>query len=141
MLSSRWSSTFPASPRLTSTPPTTAWASWRERRPQPLKIPSCSFRFSLQSRVRVSLHVCRPGAPVNMETIERRQLDRRSAEAREERTYLVARRRIIALEKALALVVGSLAPGEYTVDPRNLAQYRQGIDVARALLGVKPPGD
>ena len=76
-----------------------------------------------------------------METIERRQVDRRAAEAREERTYLVARRRIIALEKALALVVGSLAPGEYSADPGKLAQYRQGIDVARALLGVKPPAE
>ena len=74
-----------------------------------------------------------------METIERRKAERRAAEAREERTYLVARRRIIALEKALDLVVGSLAPGEYFVDPTKVTQYRQGIDVARALLGVKPP--
>jgi hypothetical protein len=75
-----------------------------------------------------------------METIERRKVpDRRAIEAREERTYLVARRRIIALEKALALMVGSLAPGEYFVDQTKVAQYRQGIDVARALLGVKPP--
>ena len=75
-----------------------------------------------------------------METIERRKIDRRAAEAREERTYLVARRRIIALEKALDLLIGSLAPGEYFVDPQKAVQYRQGIEVARALLGVKPPG-
>lgn len=90
------------------------------------------------------LRVCRPGKashdPVNMETIERRKVDRRGAEAREERTYAVARRRIIALEKALDLMVGSLAAGEYFVDPQKIAQYRQGIDVARSLLG-KPLGD
>jgi hypothetical protein len=78
--------------------------------------------------------------PVNMETLERRKAERRAAEAREERTYLVARRRILALEKALDLLVGSLNPGEYSVDLRKIAQYRQGIDVARALLGEKPPG-
>jgi len=76
-----------------------------------------------------------------METIERRQIDRRTAEAREERTYLVARRRIIALEKALDLLLDSLTPGEYSVDLRKVNQYRKGIDVARALLGVKPPGE
>jgi hypothetical protein len=76
-----------------------------------------------------------------METLERRKIDRRAAEAREARTYAVNRRRIIALEKALDLLVGSLAPGEYSVDERKIAQYRRGIDVARALLGVKPPGD
>jgi uncharacterized protein (DUF2384 family) len=76
-----------------------------------------------------------------MEIIERRKIvDRRSAEAREERTYAVARRRIIALEKALDLMVGSLARGDYSVDPRKIAQYRQGIDVARSLLG-KPTAD
>ncbi|MGZ5034257.1 MAG: hypothetical protein ACXWAC_13755 [Usitatibacter sp.] len=75
-----------------------------------------------------------------METIERRKVDRRLAEARGERAYALARRRIIALEKALDLMVGSLAPGEYFVDPQKIAQYRQGIDVARSLLG-KPPGD
>jgi hypothetical protein len=81
---------------------------------------------------------------MKMEAIERRKVERRAAEAREARearTYAVARRRILALEKALDLVVGSLAPGEYSVDERKIAQYRQGIDVARALLGVKPPGD
>ena len=77
---------------------------------------------------------------MSMETIERRKIDRRAAEAREERTYLVARRRIIALEKALAMLVDSLNPGEYALDLRKMNQYRQGIDVARALLGVKPPG-
>ena len=76
-----------------------------------------------------------------METIERRKVDRRVAEAREERTYLVARRRIIALEKALDLLVGSLTPGEYSVDLRKIAQYRQAIDVARSLLAMKPPAD
>ena len=76
-----------------------------------------------------------------MDTIERRRADRRAAEAREERTYGVARRRIIALETALDLVVDSLVPGEYSVDPRKTTQYRQGIEVARALLGVKPPVD
>lgn len=78
--------------------------------------------------------------PVKMEDIERRKGERR-AEAREERTYAVARRRILALEKALDLLVGSLNPGEYSVDLRKITQYRQGIDVARSLLGVKPPGD
>jgi hypothetical protein len=95
--------------------------------------------------MKVPLCVCRPGKashdPVNMETIERRKIDRRSAEAREERTYAVARRRIIALEKALDMMVGSLAPGEYFVDQQKITQYRKGIDVARSLLGVKPPGD
>lgn len=76
-----------------------------------------------------------------MEILERRKVDRRAAEAREERNYAVARRRILALEKALDLLVGSLAPGEYVVDSTKIVQYRQGIDVARALLGVKPPGD
>lgn len=76
-----------------------------------------------------------------METIERRRVDRRAAEAREERNYGVARRRILALEKALELLVGSLTPGEYSVDLRRINQYRQGIDVARALLGVRPPSD
>lgn len=81
---------------------------------------------------------------MKMETIERRKVERRAAEAREARearTYAVNRRRIIALEKALDLVLRSLTPGEYSVDERKVAQYRQGIDVARALLGVKPPGD
>ena len=77
-----------------------------------------------------------------MDTIDRRRIpDRRAAEAREERTYAVARRRILALEKALDLLVGSLAAGEYFVDPKKISQYRQGIDVGRALLGVKPPGE
>ena len=78
-----------------------------------------------------------------MDTIERRRIpDRRTAaEAREERNYAVARRRILALEKALDLLVGSLASGSYFVDPQKISQYRQGIDVARALLGVKPPGE
>lgn len=56
-----------------------------------------------------------------METIERRKIDRRGAEAREERAYVVARRRIVAQQK--------------------IAQYRQGIDVARSLLGVQPPAE
>jgi hypothetical protein len=78
---------------------------------------------------------------VKLETTERRKIDRRAAEERGARTYALNRRRIIALEKALDLVIGSLKPGEYAVDERKIAQYRQGIDVARALLGVKPPVD
>jgi hypothetical protein len=72
--------------------------------------------------------------------IERRknEVDRRGAENREERNYLAARRRVLALEKALELVVGSLVPRGHTVDPTKTAQFRQGIEVARALLGNKP---
>lgn len=76
-----------------------------------------------------------------METLERRKIDRRGADLREERAYVAARRRIVALEKALSLLVGSLAPGEYNVDQQKIAQYRQGIDVARSLLGVRPPAE
>ncbi len=70
----------------------------------------------------------------------KREIDRRGAEAREERNYLAARRRVMALEKALALILGAHPPHGHTVDPGKMAQYRQGIDIARALLGNKPPG-
>jgi len=75
--------------------------------------------------------------------VERRknEIDRRGAEARGERNYVAARRRIVALEKALDLIVGALAPREHTVDPTRIMQYRRGIDVARALLGNKPSGN
>jgi hypothetical protein len=75
-------------------------------------------------------------------TAERRrnEVDRRGAEAREERNYIAARRRVVALEKALDLMLGALAPQEYMVDPKKMAQFRQGIDVARSLLS-KPADD
>jgi len=75
--------------------------------------------------------------------VERRKndIDRRGAEAREERNYVAARRRVVALEKALSMILGSLGPREHTVDPAKIAQYRQGIDVARALLGCNPAGN
>lgn len=74
--------------------------------------------------------------------IERRksETDRRG-EAREERNYVSARRRILALEKALDMIVGSLVPQEHTLDPAKITQYRRGVDVARALLGNKPTGN
>ena len=75
--------------------------------------------------------------------IERRknESDRRAAaEAREERNYLTARRRIMALEKALDMIVGSLKPHEHAIDLAKIAQFRQGVDIARSLLGTKPPG-
>ena len=68
----------------------------------------------------------------------RNEPDRRGAEAREERNYLSARRRVMALEKAVGMIVGSLVPQGHTVDPAKAAQYRQGIEVARALLGERP---
>ena len=67
--------------------------------------------------------------------------DRRGAEAREERNYVSARRRILALEKALDMIVGSVASPGHQLDPGKMSQFRQGIDVARALLGTKPPGN
>jgi hypothetical protein len=72
--------------------------------------------------------------------IDRRknESDRRGAEAREERNYLAARRRVVALEKALEMVVGALVPRGHTVDPTKTARFRQGIEVARSLLGEKP---
>ena len=73
--------------------------------------------------------------------IDRRknEADRRAGEAREERNYVSARRRILALEKALDMIVGSLANPGHQLDPGKMSQFRQGIDVARALLGTKPP--
>ena len=74
--------------------------------------------------------------------LERRknEADRRGAEAREERNYLAARRRIIALEKALGMMVGALVAQQHAVDPAKIDEFRKGIDVARALLGTTPPG-
>ncbi len=75
-------------------------------------------------------------------TVERRKndIDRRgAAEAREERNYVAARRRIVALEKALDMIVGSVAAPGHQLDPGKISQFRQGIDVARALLGARPP--
>ena len=73
--------------------------------------------------------------------IDRRknEADRRGAEAREERNYVSARRRILALEKALDMIVGSVASPGHQLDPGKMSQFRQGVDVARALLGTKPP--
>jgi hypothetical protein len=76
-----------------------------------------------------------------MGAVERRrnEVDRRGGEARGERNYAAARRRIVALEKALDMIVGALAPDEHMVDQKKIAQFRQGIDVARALLGTNRP--
>jgi hypothetical protein len=68
------------------------------------------------------------------------EIDRRGAESREERNYLSARRRIIALEKALDMMVGALVANQHTVAPGKMDQFRQGVDVARAILVAKPPG-
>ena len=70
----------------------------------------------------------------------RNESDRRAAEGREERNYLAARRRVVALEKALGMMLGALVPNQHAVDPGKVVQFRQGIEVARALLGSKPPG-
>src|SRR6202171_1088121 len=66
-----------------------------------------------------------------MGSVERRsnEADRRGADARGERNYAAARRRIVALEKALDMIVGALAPGDHLLDQRKIAQFRQGIDV------------
>ena len=64
-------------------------------------------------------------------------IDRRAAENREERNYLAARRRIMALEKALDMMVGALARNQHAVDPGKAEQFRQGVEVARALLGTR----
>jgi hypothetical protein len=76
-----------------------------------------------------------------MGAVERRsnEVDRRGADARGERNYIAARRRIVALEKALDMIVGALAPGDHSVDQKKIAQFRQGIEVARALLGANRP--
>ena len=74
--------------------------------------------------------------------LERRknEADRRGAEAREERNYGAARRRILALEKALGMMVGALVADQHAVDPGKSDQFRRGVAVARALVGTKPPG-
>lgn len=59
---------------------------------------------------------------------------RRAADKRAQRYYDDARRRIDALEKALALIVRSMAPGEYAVDQHKFPEYRKGIDIGRGLL-------
>jgi hypothetical protein len=65
------------------------------------------------------------------------EADRRAAQSREERNYLAARRRIMALEKALEMMVAALAPNQHTVDPGKADQFRQGVEVARVLLGTR----
>jgi len=70
---------------------------------------------------------------------ERRALEqRRGADARAERSYDNARRRLDALEKALSLIAGGMVPGTYQVDPTRTSEYRRGIDIARSLLGLRP---
>jgi hypothetical protein len=41
------------------------------------------------------------------------------------------------LEKALSLIAGSMVPGSHQVDQSKLAEFRLGIDIARALLSVR----
>lgn len=68
------------------------------------------------------------------------EADRRAAQSREERNYLAARRRVVALEKALGMMVGALVANQPAVDPEKIDQFRRGIEVARALLGSNTPG-
>jgi len=70
---------------------------------------------------------------------ERRALEpRRGSDARAERSYDNARRRLDALEKALSLIAHGMVPGTYQVDPTKSSEYRLGIDIARSLLGLRP---
>ena len=69
---------------------------------------------------------------------ERRVEHRRGADARAERSYDNARRRLDAVEKALSLIAGAMIPGTYQVDPTKTSEYRLGIDIARSLLGLRP---
>jgi hypothetical protein len=68
---------------------------------------------------------------------ERSVEPRRGSDARAERSYDAARRRMDGLEKALSLIAGSMIPGSHQVDPSKLADFRLGIDVARSLLSVR----
>lgn len=62
---------------------------------------------------------------------------RRGNDARAERSYAAARRRMDGLEKALSLIAGSMIPGSHHVDQSKLADFRLGIDIARSLLSVR----
>ena len=64
---------------------------------------------------------------------------RRGNDARVERNYDVARRRIDGLEKALTLIAGSMMPGSHQVDQAKVGQFRLGIDIARSLLAEHLP--
>jgi hypothetical protein len=68
---------------------------------------------------------------------ERSVEPRRGSDARAERSYDAARRRMDGLEKALSLIAGSMIPGSHQVDQSKLADFRLGIDVARSLLSVR----
>ena len=68
---------------------------------------------------------------------ERSVEPRRGSDARAERSYDAARRRMDGLEKALSLIAGSMIPGSHQVDPSKLADFRLGIDIARSLLSVR----
>jgi hypothetical protein len=71
---------------------------------------------------------------------ERRSLEpRRGSDARAERSYDAARRRIDGLEKALTLIAGSMTPGSHQVDQGKVGQFRLGIDIARSLLAERLP--
>ena len=67
---------------------------------------------------------------------ERSVEPRRGSDARAERSYDAARRRMDGLEKALSLIAGSMIPGSHQVDQSKLADFRRGIDIARSLLSV-----
>lgn len=62
---------------------------------------------------------------------------RRGSDARVERSYDAVRRRMDGLEKALSLIAGAMIPGSHQVDQTKLADFRLGIDIARALLSVR----
>ena len=62
---------------------------------------------------------------------------RRGSDARAERSYDAVRRRMDGLEKALSLIAGSLIAGTHQVDQSKLADFRLGIDIARALMSVR----
>ena len=69
---------------------------------------------------------------------ERRvQEPRRGSDARAERAYDAARRRLDGLEKALSLIAASMVPGAHQVDPSKERDFRLGIDIARSLLSVR----
>ena len=67
----------------------------------------------------------------------RTQEPRRGTDARAERAYDAARRRLDGLEKALSLIAGSMVPGAHQVDPTKAGDFRLGIDIARSLLSVR----
>ena len=69
---------------------------------------------------------------------ERRSFEpRRGSDARTERSYDAARRRMDGLEKALSLIAGAMIPGSHQVDQSKIADFRLGIDIARSLLSVR----